>query len=152
MPSLSGSLLPKLTLDDILELPSVFVSCCCCVDDHKVSGLTQHANSLSSRFGVLKSKTNLPGPRSRFPQGQAPSWRFKGRIHFLAFPASWSCCSPWLVAPSSTFKVSNAQLRLPYVSVMQTCLPPSSTFKDLSNDTGPTWLIQATLPRLRSAD
>lgn len=152
MPPLSGSPLPELTLDDILKLPSVLVSGCCSVDDHKVSGLKQHTNPPSSRCGVLKSKTNLSGSRSRFPQGQAPSWRFKGMIHFLAFPASWSCCSPWLMAPSSTFKVSNAQLSLPYVTVIQTCLPPSSTFKDLSNDTGTIWLIQATLPLLRSAD
>lgn len=57
-----------------------------------------------------------------------------------------------LLAPSSTFKVSNAQLSLPYITVIQTCLPPSSTFKDLSNDTGTIWLIQATLPLLRSAE
>ena len=86
------------------SLAPVLVSMASVPSDHNHSGLNTRLFSCSLE---VRSLTWVSLDED---QVWAFSLEAQGRICSLPFPASKGTCIPWLVAPSSVFKASNASL------------------------------------------
>ena len=124
----------------------ILVSCCLC-NKLNLMILTVHVYSLIvldirsltqvSRVGRPASLLEALG-ENRFP---CLFWLLEA-VHF-----------PWLMTPSSIFKANKVGLIPSHItSLWPSLLSPSATYKDPYVDTGPTWIIQANLFILKSAD
>ena len=103
-----------------------------------VWALSGHCNTLYPRFSSWNcthvsswsstdytSSMSLTGLKSRCPQGRIPFWRLQDRTHLLA-RSSCQKRIPFLVVPSSIFKISNTAsvcLSSVITSSSDSCLP-----------------------------
>lgn len=100
----------------ISGMPIVLVSYCCWATSHKLSGLKQH-NFIILQFWLSRNQHSLTGLK----------WRC-GQCWGVCFPCLFqlleSTHSPWLIAPSSSFKSSSGLLSLSHFTSLwhQCCL------------------------------
>lgn len=133
---------------NLFRYQSVWASCHWCTKSSQVSSL-YNTNVLFFRSEGHKRATCIPGLKSRCRLDCAPSARSREDSISLSF---WSARTPWLMASSSIFKALHLSVSFfcSHIFLSLSCLPcplffSLSTFKDLCDYIGPTWIIQGHL-------